>query len=115
MILAGTAMLCPEPTGWELRNLGSKNGVRVEGSLAARSTLQAGAKIQLRGLTLVADSLKFIGLRSLLSRLVGWAPERQADVDGRYRTYAIARCSARPWFYSVTKILGITITERDNK
>jgi hypothetical protein len=30
---------------------------------------------------LVAESLQFIGLRSLVCRLLGWAPARQADVD----------------------------------
>jgi hypothetical protein len=75
------AMLVPEPGGWEIRDLGSKNGLRVEGAPTAKCTLQGGVKIQLGGLTLVAESLKFIGLRSLVCRLVGWAPTRQADVD----------------------------------
>jgi hypothetical protein len=75
------ATLVPEPTGWEIRDLGSKNGLWVDGAPASRSTLQAGVKIQLGGLILVAESLKFIGLRSLMCRLLGWAPARQADVD----------------------------------
>jgi hypothetical protein len=75
------AMLVPEPTGWEIRDLGSKNGLWVEGAATTRSTLQAGVKIQLGALTLVAESLKFIGLRSLVCRFLGWAPDRQADVD----------------------------------
>jgi FHA domain-containing protein len=75
------AMLVPEPAGWEIRDLGSTNGLWIEGSLATKCTLQAGVKIQLGGLTLVAESLKFIGLRSLVCRLVGWAPARQAGVD----------------------------------
>jgi len=75
------AMLAHEPTGWEIRDLGSKNGLWVDGLRTTRCTLQPGVKIQLGGLTLVAESLKFIGLRSLVCRLLGWAPERQADVD----------------------------------
>lgn len=75
------AMLVPEPTGWAICDLSSRNGLKVEGSRAAKGTLQAGAKIQLGGLILVAESLKFIGLRSLVCRLIGWAPERQAAVD----------------------------------
>jgi len=75
------AMLVPDPAGWEIHDLGSKNGLWVEGSPVTRSTLQAGVKIQLGGLTLVAESLKFIGLRALACRLQGWAPARQADVD----------------------------------
>ena len=75
------ALLVPEHMGWEIRDLGSKNGLRVEGAPATKSALQGGVTIQLGGLTLVAESLKFIGLRSLMCRLVGWAPARQADVD----------------------------------
>lgn len=75
------AMLVPEPTGWEIRDLGSKNGLWVDGSHTTKVTLQPGVKIRLGGLTLVAESLKFICLRSLVCRLLGWAPARQADVD----------------------------------
>jgi Inner membrane component of T3SS, cytoplasmic domain len=75
------AMLVPEPTGWAIRDLDSRNGLRVDGSRVASGTLQAGVTIQLGGLTLVAESLKFIGLRALVCRLLGWAPARQAAVD----------------------------------
>jgi hypothetical protein len=75
------AMLVPVPTGWEIRDRGSKNGMKVEDCRATTSTLQAGMKIQLGGLTLVAESLQFIDLRSLVCRLMGWSPERQLDVD----------------------------------
>lgn len=75
------AMLVPASTGWEIQDLGSKNGLWVDGSRTTKATLQAGVKIQLGGLTLVAESLKIICLRSLACRLLGWAPARQADVD----------------------------------
>jgi hypothetical protein len=75
------AMVVPEPTGWEIQDLGSKNGLWVDGARATKAALTPGATIQLGGLTLVAESLKFIGLRSLVCRLLGWAPARQAEVD----------------------------------
>jgi hypothetical protein len=75
------AMLVPEATGWEIHDLGSKNGLWVAGARTTKATLQAGVKIRLGGLTLVAESLKFVGLRSLVCRLLGWAPERHAEVD----------------------------------
>jgi hypothetical protein len=75
------AILVPEPTGWEIHDLASKNGLWVDGSRTTKMTLQAGVKIQLGGLKLIAESLKFIALRSLVCRLLGWAPARQADVD----------------------------------
>lgn len=74
-------MLVPEPTGWEIRDLGSTNGLWLDGFRATKVPLQPGAKIQLGGLTLIAESLKFIALRSLVCRLLGWAPARQAEVD----------------------------------
>jgi len=55
---------------------GGCRGVRT-----SKVALQPGAKIQLGGVTLVAETLKFIALRSLVCRLLGWAPTRQADVD----------------------------------
>jgi hypothetical protein len=61
--------------------MASTNGLWVEGVRATKSTLQAGLKIELGGLILVAESLKFIGLRSLVCRLVGWGPARQAAID----------------------------------
>jgi hypothetical protein len=75
------ALLVPQPTGWEILDLGSKNGLWIDGAATSKGLLQAGAKIQLGGLTLVAESLKFIGLRSLVCRLLGWAPARQSEVD----------------------------------
>jgi hypothetical protein len=75
------AMLVPEPGGWQIRDLGSRNGLWVEGSRTTSITLHAGAKIQLGGLTLVAESPGFIRLRALASRLIGWAPERYGNVD----------------------------------
>jgi hypothetical protein len=88
------AMLIPEGAGWEIQDLGSTNGLWVDGLRTTKLALQPGSKIQLGGLTLVAESLKFIGLRSLACRLLGWAPARQADVDDALqslRDSAIAR------------------------
>lgn len=75
------AVLVPDQEGWEIRDLGSKNGLRVDGDPATEIRLCPGVTIQLGGLTLVAESHKFIKLRSLVCRLLGWAPARQVDVD----------------------------------
>jgi hypothetical protein len=75
------AMLVPGPSGWEIQDLDSKNGLWVDGTRMATVKLQAGVKIQLGGLKLVAESLAFIALRSFVCRLLGWAPARQAEVD----------------------------------
>jgi len=75
------AELVPEVTGWEIHDLGSKNGLWVDGVRTVKAMVQAGRKIQLGGLTLVAESIKFIALRALVCRLLGWDPAHQADVD----------------------------------
>lgn len=75
------AMLVPGPGGWQIRDLGSSNGLWVEGTRTTEIALHAGARIQLGGLTLVAESPGFIRLRSLASRLIGWAPQRCGRVD----------------------------------
>jgi len=59
------AMLVPEAGGWQIRDLGSRNGLWVEGSRTGAGPLRAGARIQLGSLILVAESLGFIKLRSL--------------------------------------------------
>jgi len=75
------AMLVPEADGWMIRDLGSRNGLWVEGARTGAGPLHAGARIQLGGVILVAESLGFIRLRSLACRLIGWAAERQGAVD----------------------------------
>lgn len=75
------ALLVPERAGWEIRDLASKNGVKVEGTPTLRGGVLPGVKIQIGGLVLVAESLKFLGLRSLMCRLLGWGARRQTRVD----------------------------------
>jgi hypothetical protein len=88
------AVLTPGPAGWEIYDLRSKNGLWIEGVRAPSITLQPGIKIKVGGLILVAESLQLIGLRSLVCRLVGWAPACQIDVDEalqNLRDFAIQR------------------------
>jgi hypothetical protein len=92
------ARLVPGATGWELHDLDSKNGLWVDGSRTSKCTLQAGAKIQLGGLKLIAESLKFIALRSLMCRLLGWAPTRQADVDEALQSLRASAIERTPLF-----------------
>jgi len=75
------ALLVPEAGGWLIRDLGSTNGLWVEGSRVAERSIRPGATVQLGDLILVAESLEFIRLRSLACRLIGWAPERCGAVD----------------------------------
>lgn len=75
------AVLTLGPTGWELCDLESKNGLWLEGLRAPSIPLHAGIKLKIGGLLLVAESRKLIGLRALVCRLVGWAPACQIEID----------------------------------
>src|SRR5579872_1585287 len=75
------AMLTPiAGGGWRIRDLGSKNGLRRD------FKLRPGLEITIGGLRLVAESAQLVGLRAALCRFLGWAPERQADVDNALRS-----------------------------
>lgn len=80
------AVLTPVVGGWKIRDLGSKNGLRRDGERRPDFKLRPGLEITIGGLRLVAESLQLIGLRALLCRLLGWAPERQGDVDDALRS-----------------------------
>jgi hypothetical protein len=75
------ALMVPSSWGaeWEICDLGSKNGLSVDGVLTAKSKLEPGAKIQLGGLELIAESAKFIDLHSFVCRLIGWSDLRRVD------------------------------------
>jgi hypothetical protein len=81
---------------WGLLDLGSKNGLRVDGWLQATALLTPGTEIAIGGLTLIAESQRVIGLRSFLCRLLGWAPERLAVVDEALRAIRSARAQRAP-------------------
>jgi hypothetical protein len=81
---------------WGLLDLGSKNGLRVDGWLQASALLTPGTEIAIGGLTLIAESHRLIGLRSFLCRLLGWAPERLAVVDEAQRALRNARAQRSP-------------------
>ena len=48
--------------------------------------MRPGLEITIGGLRLVAESAQLVGLRAVLCRFLGWAPERQADVDNALRS-----------------------------
>src|SRR5882724_7132809 len=50
------ARLIREDARWLLRDLGSKNGVRLDGARRSEIVLEPGAEIGIGGLTLIAES-----------------------------------------------------------
>ena len=81
---------------WGLLDLGSKNGLRVDGWLQATALLTPGTEIAIGGLTLIAESQRLINLRSFLCRLLGWGPERLAAVDEALRALRSAQVQRAP-------------------
>lgn len=81
---------------WCLLDIGSKNGLRVDGSLQASALLTPGTEVTIGGLTLLAESPRLIRVRAFLSRLLGWAPERLGIVDEALRAIRLMQAHRAP-------------------
>jgi FHA domain len=90
------ARLLREPMGWSLLDIGSKNGMYVDGARQVTAVLEAGTEITLGGVTLVAESRKWIAARGFLARLLGWGPERLSTVDAALRAVRVAHLRNSP-------------------
>ena len=71
------AMLTHGNDGWFLEDLGSKNGVFLDGARVPALAVVPGAEIRIGEVTLIAESPKLLALRSLLERLICCADERR--------------------------------------
>jgi hypothetical protein len=84
------ASLAHDHRRWLLRDLGSKNGVRVDGARRTEIVLEPGIEIGIGGLTLIAESSRSVALRGFLARLLGWRSDRTAVVDHALRSIRLA-------------------------
>ncbi|MBC7976918.1 MAG: FHA domain-containing protein [Myxococcales bacterium] len=84
------ARLIREETRWLLRDLGSKNGVRLDGARRTEIVLEPGIEIGIGGLTLIAESGRSVALRSFLARGLGWRSDRIETVDHALRSIRMA-------------------------
>lgn len=75
---------------WLLVDLGSKNGVRVDGALRKEVVLEPGLEIEIGGVILIAESPRSIELHGYLSRLLGRGADRAAIVDHALRAVRLA-------------------------
>lgn len=66
---------------WKVRDLRSKNGLRCDGEPLRACVLRPGLEVSLGSLRLVAESRELLGLLSFVRRCLGWAADRQEDVD----------------------------------
>jgi hypothetical protein len=84
------ASLVRDLSRWVLRDLGSKNGIRLDGARRAAITLEPGAEIGIGGLTLIAESGRSIALRGFLARVLGWRSDRLEVIDHALRSIRMA-------------------------
>jgi hypothetical protein len=84
------AQLIRDHARWLLRDLGSKNGLRLDGARRSEIVLEPGAEIGIGGLTLIAESGRSVALRAFLSRLIGWRSDRIEVVDHALRSVRMA-------------------------
>jgi hypothetical protein len=82
--------------GWAISDLGSKNGVHIDGVRVASCSLTPGAEIRIAAVTLIAESPKLIALRSLLERLIGWGEDRREEIDQTLFSVRIAATRREP-------------------
>jgi len=84
------AQLVRGQTRWLLRDLGSKNGVRLDGARRAEIVLEPGTEIGIGSLTLIAESRRSVALRGFLARVLGWRRDRTEVIDHALRSIRLA-------------------------
>jgi len=84
------AQLSFERGKWQIRDLGSKNGLRQDNARRKEFTLDPGIEVSLGSTTLIAESERFIELRNFCCRILGWASDRAGVVDQAMRSLRLA-------------------------
>jgi hypothetical protein len=80
------ASLIHDQARWRLRDAGSTNGMRLDGARRTEIILEPGIEIGIGGLTLIAESRRWIALRGFLARMLGWRGDRTEVVDHALRS-----------------------------
>ncbi len=84
------ARLDRKDSKWLLRDLGSKNGLRMDGAHLDWFALEPCVEIGIGGTTLIAESGRSIALRTFVARILGWTSDRTANVDHALRAIRMA-------------------------
>jgi len=84
------ARLVRDGTRWLMRDLGSKNGVRLDGARRSEIVLEPGVEIGIGGITLIAESGRSVALRGFLARVLGWRSDRIEVIDHALRSIRMA-------------------------
>jgi hypothetical protein len=78
----------------------SKNGTRVDGVRTRMFSLTPGCEIRTGGVTMLAESQRWIELRQFLCRLLGWADDQIETVDLALRSVRQAALGRSPLYIS---------------
>lgn len=70
---------------WALKDLGSKNGSRVDGERRLSFTLAPGVEIEVGNIKLIAESIGLVELQRFLARVLGFGDTRLAAIDEALR------------------------------
>jgi hypothetical protein len=84
------AELVRDQNRWLVRDLGSKNGVQIDGARRSEAVIEPGIEIGIGGITLIAESSRSVALRSFLARMIGWRSDRTEIVDHALRSIRLA-------------------------
>jgi pSer/pThr/pTyr-binding forkhead associated (FHA) protein len=84
------ARLYREHARWSLRDLGSRNGTRLDGARRGSFPLAPGVEVGIGRITLIAESRALIALRGFLARLLGWGADRLVAIDQALRAVRTA-------------------------
>jgi hypothetical protein len=90
------ATLMREHSHWSLLDLGSKNGLYVDGVRQTTALLGAGQEIRFGGVTLIAENAPLIVLRNFLARILGWDGASAERVDVALRAIRSAEVRRLP-------------------
>lgn len=82
--------------GWSVRDLGSKNGIQLDGLQRPDGPLEPGTELGVGGVVLIAESRQSIALRGFLARLLGWDDARGPEVDRALRLVRLAATHRAP-------------------
>jgi hypothetical protein len=82
--------------GWAIRDLGSTNGILLDGASHKDCVLEPGTELGFGDVILIAESEQLIALQNFLSRLLGWARDRRPEIDRALRSVRLAATHRAP-------------------
>jgi hypothetical protein len=79
-----------------VQDLHNPASVRLDGAIHSVASLSPGSEIEIGGIRLIAESRRLVALREILTRLIGWAPERGPEIDLAIRAVRISALYHQP-------------------